>query len=72
MEAAEPTLTAAGGDEPSTSDKKKDNREKRVLPARLRRVSSLLTGSGFEEEIINATEAAGELDQQCGLMRDHG
>ncbi|PWN21376.1 hypothetical protein BCV69DRAFT_311889 [Microstroma glucosiphilum] len=56
-EAATATLAAQAPEDPlSTMDKKKKVREKRVLPPRMRRVSSLLAGSGLEEQLLSAAE----------------
>lgn len=43
-----------------TIEKKKDLRERRVLPARLRRVSALLAGDGLEEQLLGNADATSE------------
>ncbi|CAO1629263.1 unnamed protein product [Sympodiomycopsis kandeliae] len=43
--------------EATTTEKKREMRERRVLPARLRRVSSLLAGSDIDEQLLGAAES---------------
>lgn len=60
--AAVATLAAQPCEDPlTTMDKKKNVREKRILPPRMRGVSSLLAGSGLEEQLISAAEPIREL-----------
>lgn len=58
--APEATLQQQATSDSAGLEKKKDIPERRILPARLRRVSALL-GDGLEEQLIGSTENQGEI-----------
>jgi hypothetical protein len=56
----EPLLPSTVGGIPSTAGKHQRERERRIMPARLRRVSNLLAGSTIEDELSGTNTKLGE------------